>query len=244
MVFGLFSKEKSLERTIKRATNKLAQQPDRWGAMEKLKEDGSEAALYGLCRRFGITSHRAIEDEQEKTWVVDTLVEKGAMTLGPLRRYMKDSEQLQLTNALRVLERIVPKPKVLEVVDELLAAEAPGYTRHPDRKLDIIRWLGEWSQITDAELVQRLGPYLADFDENVRFATIEALANRDPQLIGEPLIAALIRPEEESGRIKLRIAEVLAEKKIPLGERAPQVASGLSGTTAGFAVKNGLLAPR
>src|SRR5690349_24101112 len=121
MVFGLFSKEKSLQRTIDKATNKLAQQADRWGAMERLKDDGSEAALYGLCRRFGITSMRGVEDEQEKNWVVDVLVEKGAMVLPPLRRYMANAEQL--SHPLRVLERIVPPPAALEVVDELLATE-------------------------------------------------------------------------------------------------------------------------
>ena len=47
MVFGLFSKEKSLQKTIERATNKLAQQPDRWTALEKLKEDGQEAEALG-----------------------------------------------------------------------------------------------------------------------------------------------------------------------------------------------------
>lgn len=239
MVFGLFSKEKSLQRTIDKATNKLAQQADRWSAMERLKEDGSEAALYGLCRRFGITSTRAVEDEQEKNWVVEALVEKGAMVLAPLRRYLKGAEQLSF--ALKVLERIVPVPQALEVVDELIAAEPPGYTRHPERRTDLIRWLGEWTAIGDDELVKRLVPYLADFDENVRFATIEALAPRDPAKIGAPLIAALLRPEEESGRIKRRIAELLAEKKIPLGEQATQVAGGLTGTIAGFAVKHGVL---
>src|SRR5688500_14302074 len=47
MVFGLFSKERSLQKTIEKATNKLAQQPDRWGALEKLRDDGSPDALYG-----------------------------------------------------------------------------------------------------------------------------------------------------------------------------------------------------
>src|SRR4051794_18881241 len=77
MVFGLFSKERALQKTIDKATNKLAQQPDRWGALEKLRDDGSEEALYGLCKRFGVTSMKGVEDEQEKSWVVDVLVEKG-----------------------------------------------------------------------------------------------------------------------------------------------------------------------
>ena len=33
MVFGLFSKDKALQRVVEKATNKLAQQPDRWGAL-------------------------------------------------------------------------------------------------------------------------------------------------------------------------------------------------------------------
>src|ERR1041384_1759009 len=94
MVFGLFSKEKTLQRTIEKATNKLAQQADRWAALEKLKDDGSEDALVGLCKRFAITSLKGVEDEQEKLWVVDTLVAKGPTALAPLVRYMKNADQL------------------------------------------------------------------------------------------------------------------------------------------------------
>lgn len=242
MVFGLFSKEKSLQRTIDRATNKLAQQADRWGAMERLKEDGSPEALYGLCKRFGITSSRGVEDEVEKNWVVTTLVDKGEAVLEPLRRYMASAQQLSF--ALKVLEAIVPKPKALEVVDELLAKEPPGYTRDPDRRTDLIRWMGEWSALTDDDLVPRLVPYLADFDENVRFAAIDSLAGRDPARIGGPLITAILRPDEESGRIKRRIADVLVDKKIALGDHAPAVGGALTGTIAQFAVKNGVLVAR
>ena len=243
MVFGLFSKEKALQRTIDRATNKLAQSQDRWGAMEKLKEDGTPEALYGLCRRFSITSTRGVEDEQEKNWVVDTLIGMGPAALAPLRRFMKTSSQLSFP--LKVLEGIAPKPQVLEVIDELFAMEKPGYTREPDRRIDMIRWMGEWQAATDEDVVPRLVPYLADFDENARFAAIDAIANRDAAAIGEPLILALIRPEEESGRIKLRIAEVLADRKIPLGAHAEQVTATLTGTIAHFAVgKGGVLIKR
>ena len=91
MVFGLFSKEKSLQRTIERATNKLAQQADRWGALEKLREDGTDEALLGLCKRWSITSNNQVEDQQEKAWVVDVLTAKGAVALKPIGRYMKSA---------------------------------------------------------------------------------------------------------------------------------------------------------
>lgn len=230
MVFGLFSKEKSLQRTIEKATNKLSQQPDRWGALEKLKEDGTDAALFGLCRRFAITSMKGVEDEAEKLWVVDALVEKGDAALPPLVRYMKSANQLAFP--LRVLERIASRDKVIEVVDELFATETPGYVRMPERRIDLLRWFAEWKPVTDDELISRLTPYVTDFDENVRFTAIDGMATRDPAKIAPPLLAALVRPEEESGRIKRAIVEVLEKSQAPLGDQAPAVAAVLTGPLA------------
>jgi hypothetical protein len=243
MVFGLFSKEKSLQRTIERATNKLAQQQDRWGALEKLKEDGTEGALLGLCRRFAITSMKGVEDEAEKLWVVDTLVAKGDATLTPLVRYMKSAEQLAFP--LRVLERIAPRDKVVEVVDELFRSEPPGYVRMPERRIDLLRWFAEWKPATDDEVISRFTPYVTDFDENVRFVAIDGMASRDPAKIAPPLIAALLRPEEESGRIKRAIVEVLEKSRAPLGDQAPAVAAMLTGTLGdSFKVDAGVIKKR
>ena len=243
MVFGLFSKEKALQRTIEKATNKLAQQPDRWAALEKLKAEGTEDALVGLCKRFSITSMKGVEDEQEKLWVVDTLVALGSSALPPLVRYMKTAEQLAFP--LKVLERIASHDQVLEVVDKLLASEPPGYVRMPERRIDLMRWFSEWKPVTDEELVSRLAPYVADFDENARFTAIEGMAHRDPTKIGPPLIAALLRPDEESGRIKRTIVEVLERSKVPLGDKADAVKAALVGPMADdFKVDGGLVKKR
>ena len=227
MVFGLFSKERSLQRTIEKATNKLAQQPDRWGALEKLREDSSEEALLGLCKRFGVTSMKGVEDEQEKHWVVDVLVEKGGASLAPVTRYMKNADQLSFP--LRVLERVADHDKIITIVDDIFASEKPGYARFPDRRIDLIKWFCEWKGATEEEVLARVLPYVADFDENVRFFAIEGVSTRDPKKIVGPLIDALVRPEEESGRIRRTIVEVLERTKAPLGSRAKEVATMLSG---------------
>lgn len=227
MVFGLFSKERSLQKTIDKATNKLAQQPDRWSALEKLRDDGTEEALYGLCKRFGVTSMKGVEDEQEKHWVVDVLVEKGGASWVPLTRYMKTADQLSFP--LRVLERIADHDKILKVVDDILATEPPGYARFPDRRIDVIKWFTEWKGATEDEVLARVTPYITDFDENVRFTAIEGLASRDPKKLVGPLVDALVRPEEESGRIRRTVIEVLERTKAPLGSRAKEVATMLSG---------------
>ncbi|MFN0247345.1 MAG: hypothetical protein ACKV2T_10695 [Kofleriaceae bacterium] len=243
MVFGLFgNKEKALQKTIERATNKLAQQPDRWAALEKLKEEGTEAALVGLCKRWSITSQKATEDEQEKHWVVDALVANGAASLPAVERYMKSADHLAFP--LRVVERVANHDKVIAIVDELFKSEPPGYVRMPDRRIDLIRWFSEWTGATDDEVVPRLTPYVTDFDENVRFATIEGLAARDPAMIAPPLVGALLRPEEESGRIKRTVLEGLAKSKAPLGERAAAVAAVLVGTLSDYKVDSGIVKQR
>lgn len=243
MVFGLFSKEKALQRTIEKATNKLAQQPDRWGALEKLREDGSEEALYGLCKRWGITSTKGVEDEQEKQWVVDVLVEMGPRSLAPVIRYMKTADQLAFP--LKVLGRVADHDRIVKAIDEILASEPPGYARFPDRRIDAIKWFTEWKSATEDEILPRVTPYLTDFDENVRFTAIEGIAGCAPDKIVGPLVDALVRPEEESGRIRRTVIEVLERKKIPLGARAGDVTGMLSGPLAdGFKVDGAIVKKR
>ena len=94
MVFGLFSKEKALKRAMDKTVNKHAQSADRWAAMEKLRNDGSEEALFALCRRLSFNYDKTIEDEQEKQWVYETLTSKGPDAVAPLLRYMKQADSI------------------------------------------------------------------------------------------------------------------------------------------------------
>lgn len=115
----------------------------------------------------------------------------------------------------------------------------------PERRIDLIKWFTEWKAASDDEIVSRVTPYLPDFDENVRFTAIDGLAARDPQKIVGPLLDALIRPDEESGRIRRTIVEVLERTKAPLGERASQVAAMLTGQLADdFKVDAGVIKKR
>jgi hypothetical protein len=222
-VFGLFSKERGIARARKKALNKLAQSPERWAAMEKLRGEGSEESLLTLCRRFAITSTKLVEDQQEKEWVVETLTAKGDAALPALRTYLAEAEGLAYP--LRVLEGIARGPQVLEIIDGILAKEPPEYTRDPGKKVDVLNFLGEHTSISDADAVTRVLPYLADYDENVRYAAVTAIGLRPTPDAAAPLVNALLRPEEESRRLKLRIGEVLADADLDLAGRKDEVAT-------------------
>lgn len=247
MVFGLFSKESKLQRTIKKATNKMAQSPDRWAAMDKLREDGSEEALFHLLRRFTFSYSKMVEDEQEKEWVVEVMVAKGEQGLPALRRFMKSAPVVAYP--LRILEKVTSRERTLELVDELLADEDPGYTRDTTKRIQILDWLREWKDAGAAdavqanrEIVQRAAPYLRDFDENTRFAAAEALGQHACAEAAEPLVSALIDEDEQSGRLKVRIAEILADHDLSLCGHTQEVSALLDSTLADFRIHKDKLA--
>lgn len=221
MVFGFFSKERALQRTIKKATNKLAQSTERWAALEKLRDIGTDESLYHLLRRFSFASLKSVDDEQEKAWVVQAMCALGERSLPPLRKFMKSSTTVAYP--LRILEDVANRKQALELIDELLEEEAPGYTKTTDKRKQLIDWLSEWPGCEDEDAVSRVTPYLADFDEGVRFATVEALSLRCTETAAEPLVSALLKEDEESGRLKTRIVEVMHEKELPVGERKKKV---------------------
>jgi hypothetical protein len=215
MVFGLFSKERSLQRAMDKACNKLAQSPDRFAAMEKLRANGSSDALFALIKRFSFNYDKTIEDEQEKQWVYESLCAKGEQALEPLSRYMKQAHSVAYP--LRVLENVASTDRAFAIVDELLALEEPGYTRDTTRRIQIIDWLADYTDADDEEIVRRVLPYIDDFDENVRFSAIEACGLHACDDVAEPLLDRMLNEEEESNRLKQRIAEILADNKLDVG---------------------------
>ena len=229
--FDFLSKENraqgALDRQIKKVLNKHAQSPDRFVALERLRENGSPEALNGLARRFSYVYDKTIEDEQEKEWVAEALISAGEDAIDPVARYMREAETISYP--LRVLEKIATPERLLPIIDDLLGREEPGYTRDPTRKLQMLSWLAEWKAAGDEATAKRIVPYLEDFDEGVRFAAVDAVArHRHEPTARAALLAAMLRPEEESRRIKVRIAEALSDAGWTITDRKDEVAKLLA----------------
>ena len=196
----------SLERRIAKATNKWMQSVDRMSALEQLKADGSDQAIFGLLRRFGVVSDKSIEDEQEKEWVFEALIDLGERTVPPLRRTLIGTASLAWP--LRLADRILEREQLWAILQEILAGTEPGYERDPTRKVQLIAFLGDWR---DKRATVCVTPYLEDMDETVRFAAVDALMRLRDETAREPLLARLVDEREESRRIKMRICEALAD---------------------------------
>ena len=206
-LLDLFSKDKRGERArsknIARAANKHSQSMDRLKALESLASDGSDEALYGLLRRFGWQYHKTIEDEQEKDWVFEVLVEKGKAVLPAVRRYLISADSISWP--LRLLDKVADDDEEMAALEAVLARHEPGYERDPTKKIQLLNHLGQLKHPRAPALV---APYLADMDEGVRFAAVEALMrHKREELARDPLLELFTSDAEESLRIRLRICE-------------------------------------
>lgn len=211
-LFDLLNKDKRDERArsknVQRALNKYAQSVDRMKALEALADDASDECLYGLLRRFGMIYDKSIDDEQEKEWVFETLCAKGHAALPAVKRYLLSADSVSWP--LRLLDRIAAgKDEELAVIEEVLARHEPGYERDPTKKIQL---LGHVGRIKHAKSPSLVVPYLKDMDEGVRFAAVEAsLRLKDEAAAREPLLTLFVSDEEESLRIRIAMAEGLAE---------------------------------
>ena len=216
-LLDLFSKDKrderALAKNIERATNKNAQSLDRLRALEALANDGSDDALYGLLRRFGFAFHKTIEDEQEKDWVFETLVEKGKAALPAIRRYLKNADSISWP--LRLLEKVADRDETYAALKDVTLQHPPGYERDPTKKVQLLHHLGHFDHEESDALAL---PYLEDMDEGVRFATVETLlAHKREAVARDPLLKLLASDQEESRRIRLQICEGFVQRGWAVG---------------------------
>jgi hypothetical protein len=210
-VFDLFSKDGRQQRArgknVSRAVNKWSQSPDRMKALQSLRDDGSPEAIYGMLRRFGMMYDKTIEDEQEKDWVFEVLVEKGAAIIPSIKKYLFAADSVSWP--LRLLDRVAGKEEELAVIREVLERHEPGYERDPTKKIQLLNHL---AALKDSRVPPLIVPYLADMDEGVRYSAVEALLrHKNEEAAREPLLQHFVSESEDSLRIRLQIAEGFAD---------------------------------
>lgn len=211
-LLGFLSKEgrdrRSLEKNAARAVNKYAQSPDRYKAMQSLINEGSPESIFAVLRRFGMMYDKSIEDEQEKEWLFDSLVEKGAAIIPQVERYLLAADSISWP--LRLLSKVAGKEHEIDVIKKVLERHEPGYERDPSKKIQLLNHL---AAMKDSAVAPLAAPYLADMDEGVRYAAAEGLIRLgNEEAARETLIAHFVDEKEDSLRVRLVIADGLADQ--------------------------------
>jgi hypothetical protein len=199
-------RKKRLEREVKSANNKFKPKDYRQISLQNViteAKQGNVIAIDGLLRRFSVVADPTIEDEKEKSWVFDALVDIGEKALPSIRTALRRSESI--TWVQRILKNIVSnddyKAEMLSVLEDF----DTEYERSPDRKLQTIMALAE---IADKEVIEALTRFLEDVDETVRFQTVSALTEKGDEASREPLLKAMC--EDESIRVRNEVIDAFA----------------------------------
>ena len=231
-LFDLFSKKKAdapkasardTERLGRLVANKFSQNLDRQDAIEQLSRMGTKESAAALLKRFDWQLDPSITDQEEKENCLRGIVGVGEDALDPVRHYAKKAESLMWP--MRVLKNIVTGQALTDELLSMLDQFDTEYTRNVEPKLQLISELAEHK--TD-EVRAALEPFLEDASEPVRFAAVTSVFALGKAESLPALIAAL--EQEESLRVKNRIAEGLAQKGWELPEALlPVAAKGLPG---------------
>lgn len=219
---GLFdflsgSEEVQLKRHAKRMTNINAQSEDRQASAHWLAHNGSPDAILGLLGRFSLNIDSQMKDANEKALIYDLLVDLGPKVCAPAREWMR--KNASIAQPLRLVEHFEGREAVVAVLLDLLARENDPFKT--EKKRQILIKLAEYRHASVAPAVI---PVLDDFDEGVRYAAVEVLQNQEDAGVGPALARRLASPDEDSNRIRGRIAEIFSQRRWSLGEHAAAVA--------------------
>lgn len=224
-LFGLFGKKSDAEVLRKhgeRATNRRIQAVDRWEAIQAVLRIGGAEAVEVLLPRFSFYVDPSITDQEEKDAVFDGIVKIGTVAVAPVVAYLRKSESASWS--IKILDRIVPPPMVVEQLVGLMSEMDTEYERDPQRKVQILATLEER---TDPSVASCAARFLEDANETVRFHAAGALlAQAEASEHQEALLRCLC--SEDSVRVRNRILEGFAAHEWPVGARVDDVRSRLS----------------
>ena len=220
---GLFdflsgSEEAQLRRHSKRMTNINSQHEDRMASAHWLADNGSDAAIIGLLSRFSLTIDSQMKDTTEKALVTELLRGLGERVLAPTTEWLRRNSNI--AQPLRLIEEFGGEEGVVGVLLDLLARENDPFKTEKKRQLLI-----KLAEYQDARIAPAVMPVLNDFDEGVRYGAVEVLAAQDDPAVPAALAKRLADPEEDSNRLRGRVAEILHQRRWSLGEHAEAVAS-------------------
>lgn len=206
-LFDFFTAEGKLKRHVRRVADRDVQAEDRDASARWLVDNGSEQAILGLLGRFDTNLSQQTKDAAEKEQIFQFLVSLGDKVVDPTREHIRRCKQFVLP--LRLLEHFRGPAAANAAALELLEAERSRSAFYPEKKKNLLVWIAERA---DAAAAASALHFLADFDEDVRYAAAEVLMHHADPAHRLALLGMLVRPEEDSNRIKHRVCEFVRSR--------------------------------
>lgn len=215
--------QKTIDRAAAKVKNPHVQPDDRQRNMEALYRIGSPDAIDALLGRFTMRLPGAIIDEDEKRMVFDWLKELGEPCVEPLKAFIHKETAIYWPS--RALAAIAGEAAVVETLLAALDASEQGYNTETERREQLTSNLREYTGVPAA--LERLLALCTDESTEVRILALDGICEFDDPRIRPSLIARLA-DEAESPRVKATVVDLLASRRIPVGDDAELVQANLS----------------
>ena len=186
---------------------------DRQEAIQALSEMGTADAVEVLLKRFTFHIDPSITDQEEKDAAFRGILRAGRDAIEPVRAFAARAESLAWP--MKIIKALVDEGEYTEELLRWLSKWDTEYAKFVDPKVQILVALEE---LRDPRIREGVERFLEDVNEPARFhAACTLLAQGDAEAVGA--LAKLI-VEDESVRVRTKIAEGLAARAWPLPEDA------------------------
>src|SRR5215813_1308519 len=177
---------KQIDKVVTRLTEPQGEDGPRIEAAERLSEWGTPESLYGLLKRFTISSKVITQDVEEKRYVVRLLVDKGDDAVAPILQFIKKDNHVEWP--VQALAQVLTRDDLVPKLVEALEYVGEGEFTSPEHRTSLIKAV---HGLVTPEIATTLRKFLKDDDDDVRIAAIYALAELGDDM-REPLIEAFI----------------------------------------------------
>lgn len=199
--------ERQIQRALKQVTQMHGEAATRVAAMERLASWRTPEAAAALLRRFTVQTPQASMDLEEKQYAVKLLVEMGRVAVEPILGYLR--MEPDVTYPVQVLKGIFSPEEFYKSLMEILSGFSTGYTRWPDAKTELIRYLPDEAF---PHIVETITHFLEDEDDDVCIAAIDYLAHNGDEAMREKLLQIFLEAESRP-RVRGRILDHFCERE-------------------------------
>ena len=204
--FGGGTPADKAQRLKAKATQKYGDAATRQKALQQLAELKHPDAVPVLMNRFTFAVDPQTTDAEEKQNVFEAICDLEKDAVPPVKAFLTRSDAAS-SWALKILDTVLNPDEVMAVVTDELQRLGANYTRDPEKKEVLIRFL-EGKQ--DERVGPVLVPFLHDMSDDVKMAALKTLASLKYEPAREPLLT-LLTADETAKRVQTACFATLIE---------------------------------
>jgi hypothetical protein len=232
-------KSKKIDKNIALVKNPKAIKDDRWAALNYFSDfEDASVAVPALLLRFNFSLEHGINDTREKELAMEGILKHKDQALPFVTKHLNETDRIAWP--LKILYKIGTEEQIVETLKGALKFGDVSFDRSAvDKNYDILCYLREHKL---PGYTGKIGHYLTDPDERVRFAAVEVLIEQADQSIPALLERFISDESSENRRIRKSVIDAFASRKWKLAR--PEVFSSELITDGVFLTKDATIEVR